>query len=153
MTTLQSAEQLRALYVLQRARGVSLADGPGFLYAFVKYGHHWKIGMTDNYNRRKAEWDHQISSPHSIRVEVLPKTSHLVHTICHIKKFIFFGKRRRVWRRKIRQCLCALHFCKALKSPAWFKYQNMNTEDLMGRFRSLVQDLTQSNSLLLLYIL
>ncbi|KAJ3933619.1 MAG: hypothetical protein NXY57DRAFT_959814 [Lentinula lateritia] len=59
MTSPRSSGQLRTLYASRRARGVSLADGQGFLYAFVDHGHLWKIGMSHNYDRRRAEWDRQ----------------------------------------------------------------------------------------------
>ncbi|KAJ3709991.1 hypothetical protein DFJ43DRAFT_1162335 [Lentinula guzmanii] len=49
--------KLRALYALRRARATSLADGPGFLYAFVDRGRDWKLGMTSDFDRRKAQWD------------------------------------------------------------------------------------------------
>ncbi|KAJ3897633.1 hypothetical protein F5879DRAFT_927683 [Lentinula edodes] len=39
------------------------ADGPGFLYAFIDHGVYWKVGMSVNYDRRKAEWDRQCLCP------------------------------------------------------------------------------------------
>ncbi|KAJ4497565.1 hypothetical protein C8R41DRAFT_865346 [Lentinula lateritia] len=151
MTTLRSAEQLRALYVSRRARGVSLADGPGFLYAFVEYGHHWKIGMTDNYDWRKAEWDQSLA--HILLELKCFQRPRIWCTQCvTLKNSYSLENRDAFGEGRFGQCLCTLHFCKALKSPTWSKYRDMNTEDLMGRFRLLVQDLTQSRSLLLLYI-
>ncbi|KAJ3858279.1 hypothetical protein EV359DRAFT_69136, partial [Lentinula novae-zelandiae] len=39
------------------------ADGPGFLYAFVDHGVFWKVGMSIDYDRRKAEWERQCPCP------------------------------------------------------------------------------------------
>ncbi|KAJ3850691.1 hypothetical protein EV368DRAFT_66391 [Lentinula lateritia] len=47
-----------------RSRVPSLADGPGFLYAFVDHGVYWKVGMSINYDRRKAEWERHCSKVH-----------------------------------------------------------------------------------------
>ncbi|KAJ3738993.1 hypothetical protein DFH05DRAFT_1464105 [Lentinula detonsa] len=56
--------KLRALYASRRARATSLADGPGFLYAFVDRGRDWKLGMTSNFDRRKAQWDNECPCAH-----------------------------------------------------------------------------------------
>ncbi|KAJ3767794.1 hypothetical protein FB446DRAFT_792882 [Lentinula raphanica] len=50
---------LRAMYASRRARSTSPADGPGFLYVFVDNGTRYKVGMTKNFARRRAEWDRQ----------------------------------------------------------------------------------------------
>ncbi|KAJ3818245.1 hypothetical protein F5880DRAFT_1617551 [Lentinula raphanica] len=54
---------LHTLYARRRSRPTSRADGPGYLYAFVDHGHLWKLGMTNNFDRRKAEWDRRCPSP------------------------------------------------------------------------------------------
>ncbi|KAJ3816194.1 hypothetical protein F5880DRAFT_1644136 [Lentinula raphanica] len=58
----RSRRALRILYGSRRSRSISLADGPGFLYAYVDDGHLWKIGMTKNIARRKREWNRQCPS-------------------------------------------------------------------------------------------
>ncbi|KAJ4501167.1 hypothetical protein C8R41DRAFT_862809 [Lentinula lateritia] len=118
----RSAKELRALYASQRARGVSLADGPGFLYAFVEYGHRWKIGMTDNYDRRKAEWDQSLA--HILLELKCFKRPRIQCTQCVTSKNSSslengdeFGEGR------FGQCLCALDLRKAFKSPALLNHQ------------------------------
>ncbi|KAJ3892277.1 hypothetical protein GG344DRAFT_64761 [Lentinula edodes] len=59
----RSSRKLLALYVSRRSRVPSLADGPGFLYAFVEHGVYWKVGMSIDYDRRKAEWERQCPCP------------------------------------------------------------------------------------------
>ncbi|KAJ3833227.1 hypothetical protein F5878DRAFT_646116 [Lentinula raphanica] len=54
---------LHRLFARRRSRPTSRADGPGYLYAFVDHGHLWKLGMTNNFDRRKAEWDRRCPSP------------------------------------------------------------------------------------------
>ncbi|KAJ3850679.1 hypothetical protein EV368DRAFT_66378 [Lentinula lateritia] len=61
--TRHSNRKLHALYMSRRFRVPSPADGPGFLYAFVDSGVYWKLGMTIDYDRRKAEWDRQCPCP------------------------------------------------------------------------------------------
>ncbi|KAJ3735582.1 hypothetical protein DFJ43DRAFT_1037047 [Lentinula guzmanii] len=56
--------KLRALYALRRARATSLADRPGFLYAFVDRGRDWKLGMTSDFDRQKAQWDKECPCAH-----------------------------------------------------------------------------------------
>ncbi|KAJ3714485.1 hypothetical protein C8R42DRAFT_646412 [Lentinula raphanica] len=58
----RSRRALRALYAFRRSRPTSRADGPGVLYAYVDRGHFWKIGMTNNFTRRKEEWDRRCPS-------------------------------------------------------------------------------------------
>ncbi|KAH7871655.1 uncharacterized protein C8R40DRAFT_1072400 [Lentinula edodes] len=99
MTSPRSSGQLRALYASRRARGVSLADGPGFLYAFVDHGHLWKIGMSDNYDRRRAEWDHLASGAHDVEGVTLRNLS-------SSETGDAFGEG------KFGQCLCAAHLHK-----------------------------------------
>ncbi|KAJ3964539.1 hypothetical protein EV361DRAFT_873926 [Lentinula raphanica] len=40
------------------------------LYAFVEHGHRWKVGMTNDFDRRRAEWDRQC--PSSTRIWLPP---------------------------------------------------------------------------------
>ncbi|KAH7867708.1 uncharacterized protein C8R40DRAFT_1075394 [Lentinula edodes] len=106
----RSATQLRALYASRRSRSVSLADGPGFLYAFVEYGHRWKIGMTNSYNRRKAEWDHLASSAHnSFYDKVVGVTS---RNSSSLENGDAFGEGR------FGQCLCVLDLRKVIMRKA-----------------------------------
>ncbi|KAJ3710522.1 DDE superfamily endonuclease-domain-containing protein [Lentinula raphanica] len=50
---------LRTIIASRRSRSTSLADGPGFLYAFIDNGYRYKIGMTNNFARRQKQWDRQ----------------------------------------------------------------------------------------------
>ncbi|KAJ3963340.1 hypothetical protein EV361DRAFT_967699 [Lentinula raphanica] len=58
----RSSGVLRRLYATRRTRSTSIADGPGFLYAYIDHGRQWKVGMTCNFERRKMEWDRQCPS-------------------------------------------------------------------------------------------
>ncbi|KAJ3831263.1 hypothetical protein F5878DRAFT_667746 [Lentinula raphanica] len=58
----RSRRELRALYAFRRSRPTSRADGPGYLYAYVDRGHLWKIGMSNDFTRRKGDWDRQCPS-------------------------------------------------------------------------------------------
>ncbi|KAJ3888006.1 hypothetical protein GG344DRAFT_68345 [Lentinula edodes] len=101
MTSPRSSGQLRVLYASRRARGVSLADGPGFLYAFVDHGHLWKIGMSDNYDRRRAEWDYLASGAHDVEGVTL-------RSLSSSETGDAFSEG------KFGQCLCAVHLHKVM---------------------------------------
>ncbi|KAJ3817491.1 hypothetical protein F5880DRAFT_1511734 [Lentinula raphanica] len=58
----RSRRMLGALYAFRRARPTSRADGPGYLYAYIDNEHLFKIGMTKDFVRRKAEWDRRCPS-------------------------------------------------------------------------------------------
>ncbi|KAH7877034.1 uncharacterized protein C8R40DRAFT_1068251 [Lentinula edodes] len=89
----------------------SPADGPGFLYAFVDSDVYWKVGMTSDYDRRKAEWDRQCPCPSRVwlppvRVVWRRKAGASVDlastalTVCskaHIEIFIFPGHWWYIW--------------------------------------------------------
>ncbi|KAJ3766714.1 hypothetical protein FB446DRAFT_708397 [Lentinula raphanica] len=70
MSSRRSSRLLRALYAIRRSRSTSRADGPGYLYAFNDRGGLWKIGMSNNFVRRKAEWDRRC--PSSTRIWMPP---------------------------------------------------------------------------------
>ncbi|KAJ3718215.1 hypothetical protein C8R42DRAFT_723585 [Lentinula raphanica] len=57
---------LHAMYASRRARSTSPADGPGFLYIFIDNGTRWKVGMSNNFRRRKAEWNRQCPCPNRV---------------------------------------------------------------------------------------
>ncbi|KAJ3734553.1 hypothetical protein DFJ43DRAFT_1037753 [Lentinula guzmanii] len=120
--------KLRALYALRRARATSLADGPGFLYAFVDRGRDWKLGMTSDFDRRKAQWDKECPCAHRrwlppIRVSRRRRAESLGHLqleikcldrpkrYCahcrrtHIEIFVFRGHWNWTWRIVIRPLL------------------------------------------------
>ncbi|KAJ3884168.1 hypothetical protein GG344DRAFT_71544 [Lentinula edodes] len=128
----QSAKELRALYASQRARGVSLADGPGFLYAFVEYGHRWKIGMTNNYDRRKAEWDQSLAQIllelkcfKRPRIQCTQSLSHFYNKVVGVtsKNSSSLENGDEFGEGRFGQCLCALDLRKALESPALLNNQ------------------------------
>ncbi|KAJ3830947.1 hypothetical protein F5878DRAFT_648085 [Lentinula raphanica] len=59
------------------------------LYAFVEHGHRWKVGMTNDFDRRRAEWDRQC--PSSTRIWLPPvavkrrrRAESLVHLLLEI---------------------------------------------------------------------
>ncbi|KAJ3817642.1 FACT complex subunit SPT16 N-terminal lobe domain-containing protein, partial [Lentinula raphanica] len=62
LVLLSVSRALIRLYTKRRARPTSRADGPGYLYAFIDDGRRFKIGMTKDFGRRKAEWDKQCPS-------------------------------------------------------------------------------------------
>ncbi|KAJ3739452.1 hypothetical protein DFH05DRAFT_1463813 [Lentinula detonsa] len=120
--------KLRALYASRRARATSLADGPGYLYAFVDHGRYWKLGMTSNFERRKAQWDNECPCAHRrwllpIRVTRRRRAESLGHLLLeivsidrpkrycphcrrtHIEIFIFRGHWNWTWRIVIRPLL------------------------------------------------
>ncbi|KAJ3839863.1 hypothetical protein F5878DRAFT_640831 [Lentinula raphanica] len=55
----RSRRVLRTIFASRRSRSTSLADGRGFLYAFIDNGYRWKIGMSKNFARRQKQWDRQ----------------------------------------------------------------------------------------------
>ncbi|KAJ3745969.1 hypothetical protein DFH05DRAFT_1522569 [Lentinula detonsa] len=117
--------KLRALYALRRARATSLADGPGYLYAFVDRSRYWKLGMTSDFDRRKAQWDNECPCAHRrwlppIRVTRRRRAAHLLLEMrsmdrpkrycahcrrTHIEIFVFRGNWNRTWRIVIRPLL------------------------------------------------
>ncbi|KAJ3781771.1 hypothetical protein GGU10DRAFT_336084 [Lentinula aff. detonsa] len=125
MSARRTTYKLRALYASRRARSTSLADGPGYLYAFVDRGRYWKLGMTSNFKRRKAQWDNECPCAHRrwlppIRVTRRRRAGHLLLEIksidrpkrycphcrrTHIKIFIFRGQWNWTWRIVIRPLL------------------------------------------------
>ncbi|KAJ3898436.1 hypothetical protein F5879DRAFT_927058 [Lentinula edodes] len=58
----RSAEDLQRRFGLREMRGISDADGEGYLYAYVD-SDGWKIGMSNNFVRRQEEWDKDCPSP------------------------------------------------------------------------------------------
>ncbi|KAJ3738658.1 hypothetical protein DFH05DRAFT_1464440 [Lentinula detonsa] len=128
MPARRPTHKLRALYASRRARATLLADGPGYLYAFVDCGHYWKLGMTSNFERRKAQWDNECPCAHRrwlspIRVTRRRRAESLGHLqleikcldrpkrYCvhcrrtHIEIFVFRGHWNRTWRIVIRPLL------------------------------------------------
>ncbi|KAJ3712735.1 hypothetical protein DFJ43DRAFT_1035483 [Lentinula guzmanii] len=120
--------KLRALYALRRARATSLADGPGYLYAFVDCSRYWKLGMTSDFDRRKAQWDNECPCAHRrwlppIRVTRRRRAESLAHLLLemrsmdrpkrycahcrrtHIEIFVFRGHWNWTWRIVIRPLL------------------------------------------------
>ncbi|KAJ3817569.1 hypothetical protein EV361DRAFT_871176 [Lentinula raphanica] len=119
---------LRARYASRRLRSTSLADGPGYLYAYLDDGRRWKIGMSRNFVRRKKEWNRQCSS--SDRIWMLPiavprrrraeSLAHLLLELCcsdrpriycprcrktHMEVFEFSADWRFTWRNTVRPLL------------------------------------------------
>ncbi|KAH7876261.1 uncharacterized protein C8R40DRAFT_124014 [Lentinula edodes] len=66
MTGRRTSHELHALYRKRQLRRVSNADGGGWIYAFIDLGNVWKMGMTNNFMRRRREWDRQCPSAHRI---------------------------------------------------------------------------------------
>ncbi|KAJ3963287.1 hypothetical protein EV361DRAFT_957258 [Lentinula raphanica] len=120
----RSNRKLRAVYASRSSRSVSLADGPGYLYAFLD-GRQWKIGMARNFARRKAEWNRQCPYPkrrwmHPIWVARRRRAESLAHIllelVCidrprefchhcwktHFEKFVFHANRSFAWKKIIR---------------------------------------------------
>ncbi|KAJ3748661.1 hypothetical protein DFH05DRAFT_1456654 [Lentinula detonsa] len=110
--------KLRALYASRRARATSLADGPGYLYAFVDRGRYWKLGMTSDFERRKAQWDNECPRVHRrwlppVRVtrrrRAGPNAIALIDfgpgRRTHIEIFVFRGHWNWTWRIVIRPLL------------------------------------------------
>ncbi|KAJ3907358.1 hypothetical protein F5879DRAFT_531155 [Lentinula edodes] len=121
--------KLRALYTFRKARPKSAADGPGVLYAFVdQRGTLWKVGHTNNFPRRRAEWDKQCPCPDRVWLPPIPvpqrrRAESLVHllleivcqdrprTYCaqcakiHTEKFTFIGSFFTVWNMIIKYVL------------------------------------------------
>ncbi|KAJ3720650.1 hypothetical protein C8R42DRAFT_643035 [Lentinula raphanica] len=63
---------LATLYETRKLRSISPADGRGFLYAYLDDGVDWKVGMSNNFARRRREWDRQCPCPTRIWMEPLP---------------------------------------------------------------------------------
>ncbi|KAJ3875872.1 hypothetical protein F5051DRAFT_442020 [Lentinula edodes] len=52
----RSFEDLQQRFTKREVRGISDADADGYLYAYV-HSDEWKIGMTNDFSRRRDEWD------------------------------------------------------------------------------------------------
>ncbi|KAJ3909530.1 hypothetical protein F5879DRAFT_62583 [Lentinula edodes] len=120
------AHKLRALYFFRKSRPKSAADGLGVLYAFVDHGGTlWKVGHTNNFPRRRAEWDKQCPCPDRVWLPPVPvprrrRAAHLLleivcqdrpRTYCaqcakiHTEKFVFSGSIFTVWNMIIKSVL------------------------------------------------
>ncbi|KAJ3874714.1 hypothetical protein F5051DRAFT_431124 [Lentinula edodes] len=87
-----ASRKLHTLYISRRSRVPSIADGPGFLYAFVDHGVFWKVGMSIDYDRRKAEWERQCPCPSRVwlppmRVLRRRKSESLAHLLLELACF------------------------------------------------------------------
>ncbi|KAJ4468450.1 hypothetical protein C8J55DRAFT_492448 [Lentinula edodes] len=58
----RSSEDLRRRYDMRAMRGISDADGQGYLYAYVD-DDEWKVGLTNNFVRRQEEWNRSCPCP------------------------------------------------------------------------------------------
>ncbi|KAH7868905.1 uncharacterized protein C8R40DRAFT_1177344 [Lentinula edodes] len=63
------SEELQWRYEMRETRGISNADGQGYLYAYVD-SDRWKVGMTNEFVRRQVEWDKDC--PYPWRIWLLP---------------------------------------------------------------------------------
>ncbi|KAJ3884149.1 hypothetical protein GG344DRAFT_84495 [Lentinula edodes] len=90
----RSSHSLHALYTSRRSRLPLPADGPGFLYAFVDSDVYWKVGMTSDYDRRKAElygagklhtfyWNIGASADLASTVLIVRTVHVSIHTLIH----------------------------------------------------------------------
>ncbi|KAJ3772210.1 hypothetical protein FB446DRAFT_62858 [Lentinula raphanica] len=68
----RSAAELEILYQRRKLRQISDADGCGTLYAYLDNGIQWKVGMTIDFPRRKAEWDRECPCPRRIWMDPIP---------------------------------------------------------------------------------
>ncbi|KAJ3921647.1 hypothetical protein F5877DRAFT_64725 [Lentinula edodes] len=57
--TRRSNHKLQKLHVQRLMRPISASDGFGWIYAYVDWGSEWKIGMTNDFVRRRKDWDQQ----------------------------------------------------------------------------------------------
>ncbi|KAH7868656.1 hypothetical protein F5879DRAFT_927889 [Lentinula edodes] len=90
--------RLLRLLLSRLARVISPADGPGFLYAFVDGGVLWKIGMTKDFHRRRAEWDNQCPFPGRIWMAPVPTmTRRRAESIAHLALEDSCLDRPRLW--------------------------------------------------------
>lgn len=56
------SEELQRRYEMRETRGISNADGQGYLYAYVD-SDRWKVGMTNEFVRCQVEWDKDCPYP------------------------------------------------------------------------------------------
>ncbi|KAJ4466776.1 hypothetical protein C8R41DRAFT_871519 [Lentinula lateritia] len=69
-----------------------------FLYAFVDGGVLWKIGMTKDFDRRRAEWDNQCPFPGRIWMAPVPTmTRRRAESLAHLALENSCLDRPRVW--------------------------------------------------------
>ncbi|KAJ3920644.1 hypothetical protein F5877DRAFT_65607 [Lentinula edodes] len=115
----RSFKDLQQYYDMRKLRGISSADGHGYLYAYVD-NHTWKVGMTNDFVRRQEEWDKDCPCPWRIwlppiRVANRRRAETLAHLLLemecldrpriycqscqrvHIEKFVFPGPWNVVW--------------------------------------------------------
>ncbi|KAJ3897345.1 hypothetical protein F5879DRAFT_996188 [Lentinula edodes] len=115
----RSLEELQRRYEMRETRGISNADGQGYLYAYVD-NDRWKVGMTNEFVCRQEEWDKDCPYPWRVwlppiqvanrrRAEALAhillemECLHRPRIYCqrcqrvHIEKFVFSGTWHVVW--------------------------------------------------------
>ncbi|KAJ3767167.1 hypothetical protein FB446DRAFT_708027 [Lentinula raphanica] len=94
----RSHHQIFTLYAAHKSRATSVADGFGYLYAFVDRGHRWKIGVTNNFARRKREWDRQCpSSSRRWMPPITVKRRRRAETLAHLLLELLCSDRPRIY--------------------------------------------------------
>ncbi|KAJ3874103.1 hypothetical protein F5051DRAFT_443653 [Lentinula edodes] len=115
----RSSGELQQRYDMQEIWVISDADGPGYLYAYIK-GDSWKVGMSHDFAQHQEEWDKECPCPWRawfppIRVANRRRAESLAHLLLemecldcpqiycqncqrvHIKKFVFYGPLHVIW--------------------------------------------------------
>ncbi|KAJ3893465.1 hypothetical protein GG344DRAFT_63701 [Lentinula edodes] len=115
----RSSGELQERYDMREIWVISDADGPGYLYAYVK-GDFWKVGMSHDFAQHQEEWDKECPCPWRawflpIRVANRRRAESLAHLLLemecldrpqiycqncqqvHIKKFVFYGPLHVLW--------------------------------------------------------
>ncbi|KAE9394033.1 hypothetical protein BT96DRAFT_998861 [Gymnopus androsaceus JB14] len=127
----RSREFLKRRLEVLKARPISAADGPGFLYPFFETDYMVKVGTTVNPCQRKRQWNTDCYNPLRVWYDPIPcPNSHRAEAIAHIllemrcldrpkracltcgkrhrEKFTFNGTRQEILRRVRRVLLRAI---------------------------------------------
>ncbi|KAJ3766949.1 hypothetical protein FB446DRAFT_708213 [Lentinula raphanica] len=116
----RSHHQIFTLYAAHKSRSTSLSDGFGFLYAFVDRGHSWKIGMSNNFARRKREWDRQCpSSSRRWMPPIMVKRRRRAETLAHLLLELWCSDRPRIFCSRCRKIHVEIFTFPAKRSIVW----------------------------------
>ncbi|KAJ3874539.1 hypothetical protein F5051DRAFT_431274 [Lentinula edodes] len=130
--------RLLRLLLSRLARVISPADGPGFLYAFVDGGVLWKVGMTKDFDRRRAQWDNQCPFPGRIWMAPVPTmTRRRAKSIAHLALEDSCLDRLRLWCNNCFNCTISW-FLSLLPRPASSGLVVLRVALLVYAFCSLV---------------
>lgn len=93
----RSREFLKRRLEVLKARPISAADGPGFLYPFFETDYMVKVGTTVNPRQRKRQWNTDCYNPLRVWYDPIPcPNSHRAgEFLLYLSHFLLNGQQRR----------------------------------------------------------